>query len=122
MLRRDAQILLCHRHPDRSSYPNVWDFPGGHVERNESPAEALARELREELGIVIDPPTQRPWKRFTLDGGELDIFLVAAWEAEPENLATDEHDELAWVTPSAALGLPLADNSYHQILEELASN
>jgi 8-oxo-dGTP diphosphatase len=42
----DARILLV-----RKTYGNIWDIPGGYVDRGESPASACERELREELGI-----------------------------------------------------------------------
>lgn len=54
--RRNDHVLLCHRHPQRRWYPNVWDLPGGHVEPHEDPRDALERELREELGIAIARP------------------------------------------------------------------
>jgi NUDIX domain len=31
ILRRGNQLLLCHRSPGRRWFPDVWDFPGGHV-------------------------------------------------------------------------------------------
>ena len=49
--------VLCHRHPDRSWYPDAWDLPGGHVEEGELPRHALLREMHEELGIGITAPT-----------------------------------------------------------------
>jgi 8-oxo-dGTP diphosphatase len=49
-LHSDDRILLCHRSPTRRWFPDVWDFPGGHVEPGEAPLQALARELLEELG------------------------------------------------------------------------
>jgi 8-oxo-dGTP diphosphatase len=42
----DSSILLV-----RKTYGNIWDIPGGYVDRSESPASACERELREELGI-----------------------------------------------------------------------
>lgn len=58
VLVRDGHVLLCHRHPNREWYPNTWDVPGGHIEADETAANALRRELREELGVdvVLDNP------------------------------------------------------------------
>ena len=44
LLRDGNRVLLCHRSPQRRWYPDVWDLPGGHVERRELPGAALARE------------------------------------------------------------------------------
>jgi 8-oxo-dGTP pyrophosphatase MutT (NUDIX family) len=49
ILRRGDQLLLCHRSPGRRWFPDVWDFPGGHVELGERPEDALRREVAEEL-------------------------------------------------------------------------
>ncbi len=46
--RRDNQILYVRK-------PNApWTLPGGKVEANESPAQAAARELREETGLILE--------------------------------------------------------------------
>ncbi|MEH7514276.1 8-oxo-dGTP diphosphatase MutT [Gottfriedia acidiceleris] len=46
------QILCALRSPDMS-IPNSWEFPGGKIEKNEKPEEALVREIQEELGCEI---------------------------------------------------------------------
>jgi 8-oxo-dGTP pyrophosphatase MutT (NUDIX family) len=50
----EARLLLQQR-PLGKHHGGLWEFPGGKVEPGETPAEALARELAEELGIAVDP-------------------------------------------------------------------
>ena len=52
LLRRDGRVLLAQRLPG-TPYAGYWEFPGGKLEPGESVAEALARELDEELGIEV---------------------------------------------------------------------
>jgi 8-oxo-dGTP diphosphatase len=47
---RDGHVLLCQRH-DGEHLPLLWEFPGGKIDPGETPREALARELDEELGV-----------------------------------------------------------------------
>jgi 8-oxo-dGTP diphosphatase len=56
ILRSDGSVLVCQRRADQP-FALQWEFPGGKVEAGESLAEALARELHEELGLraVIGP-------------------------------------------------------------------
>ncbi|HWT19629.1 MAG TPA: NUDIX domain-containing protein, partial [Variovorax sp.] len=48
----DGQFLLTTR-PEGKVYAGYWEFPGGKVEAGETIEQALARELREEIGIEI---------------------------------------------------------------------
>lgn len=52
MIIRDGRVLISQRRADQS-LPLQWEFPGGKVEPGEAPIDALARELREELGVEV---------------------------------------------------------------------
>jgi 8-oxo-dGTP diphosphatase len=52
LIRRDGRVLVSRRRPDQSM-PLLWEFPGGKVEPGEDPRQALAREVREELGCGV---------------------------------------------------------------------
>lgn len=99
-LVRDGQVLLAHRSPRKRAYPNVWDLPGGVVEEGESELGALARELREELGVEIATGSTSYLGQVSVaPAGEpvrLSAWLVRAWVGTPANTAPEEHDDLAW--------------------------
>lgn len=107
VLLRDGRALLCHRHPERRWYPNVWDLPGGHIEDGETPAQTVSRELSEELGVRATRwvPLET---HVDVPDAETHAFAVVEWEGEPANLAPDEHDELRWVGADELACLPLA--------------
>lgn len=50
-LNRKNKVFATQR--GYGEYKDGWEFPGGKIEENESPEEALIREIREELGVTI---------------------------------------------------------------------
>jgi 8-oxo-dGTP diphosphatase len=115
-LVRDGRVLLGHRSAGRRWYPDVWDLPGGHVEDGEAPAAALVREVREELGVLIDVPAGTPDAVLEADGLHLSVWVVRRWDGEVVNAAADEHDELRWVEAAELAGLRLAHRGYRELL------
>lgn len=55
----DRRVLISRR-PAGKTLAGLWEFPGGKVEPGERPEAALIRELREELGIVVEEPCLAP--------------------------------------------------------------
>jgi mutator protein MutT len=119
VLRRGDRVLLAHRCADRSSYPDVWDLPGGHVEPGEHAADALARELREELAIDVDSPAA-PTRVLSDDalGVDLSVWVLDDWIGEPVNVAPEEHDALAWCDAEDWTTRPLAHPAYPDLLTD----
>jgi 8-oxo-dGTP diphosphatase len=64
LMQADGSFLMTSR-PQGKVYAGYWEFPGGKIERGESLAEALRRELVEEISITIGDV--HPWKEQVVD-------------------------------------------------------
>jgi 8-oxo-dGTP diphosphatase len=124
ILRRADHVLLCHRSPRRLWFPDVWDFPGGHVQRGEQPEGALRRELAEELGIEFEGPDGDPvLHRVDPDAGlDLTVWVSSRWRGVVTNRQPEEHDSIDWFKRSQLDGLSFADPSYLILLQSLLSD
>ena len=95
VLQREGKVLIGQR-TAAQSHPLQWEFPGGKVEPGESPEQALARELEEELGISGASGEVIARYTFTYPGRdciELIFFHVRRFHGEPQNLI---FQELRW--------------------------
>ena len=83
LVAADGRFLLTSR-PEGKVYAGYWEFPGGKVEPGESVEQALARELREEIGIEIG--AAHPWKVEIFDYPHalvrLNFCKVFDWQGE----------------------------------------
>jgi 8-oxo-dGTP diphosphatase len=92
ILEREGRILICRRTPEQS-HPLKWEFPGGKVEPGESPSEALARELEEELGITDAAGEEIDRYEFAYPGKKpilLIFFRITRFNGDPRNLIFHE--------------------------------
>jgi 8-oxo-dGTP diphosphatase len=119
VLVNSNRVLLCHRHPNRRWYPNVWDIPGGHIEDDETPAEAVVRELREKLDVTIRLNSTTPFRIYDpAPDLTLHAWVITEWSGDITNLAPDEHDEIRWFDHDELVGIELADDALSALLGE----
>ncbi len=99
VIERAGLILIGQRKP-RGRHGLKWEFPGGKVEPGEGSAEALIRELREELGIEAHIGEEIERYDFSYSAGHvtrLIFFHVTEFTGEPVNL---DFAQIAWVERS----------------------
>ena len=113
--------VLQRRAPGRAM-AGLWEFPGGKVESGELPENALVRELREELGIAVEPASLAPACFASAPLGERHMILLLyscrRWLGKPRPL---DASALRWATPAEmrALEMPPADRPLIDLLEAL---
>ena len=104
------KLLVILRDDDPAiPFPDVWDFPGGGREGDETPFETLAREVLEEVGLVL-PHEAVIWERAlprSQDASQLIWFFVARLPEGRENeiIFGDEGQRWDLMTPAAFMAL-----------------
>ena len=102
-------IILRDDRPD-IPFPNMWDFPGGGREGDETPYETMARETLEEVNLVVPRETVIWRKSYAAPSGDplLRWFFVArlGWEAAGAIVLGDEGQAWRLVTPAEYLSMP----------------
>jgi 8-oxo-dGTP diphosphatase len=92
--------LLSGRRTEPPELAGGWELPGGKVEPGEHPADALLREIREELGVEIElgdlvhGPAAGAWP--LSEGYVMQVWLARVTEGEPRPL--EDHDQLRLLT------------------------
>ena len=113
-----GRVLIAQR-PLGKEFSGLWEFPGGKVESGETPELALARELREELGIALDPAALTPVAFSSGSRGARHLLLLlyrcTEWVGEAQAL---DATALKWVKPAALCPqeMPPADRPFLPIL------
>ena len=96
LIFENGRLLACQRRAD-GAFPLKWEFPGGKIESGEAPSEALARELREELGIDAEGMRQVFTHTHSYSGFStvnLTFFYVPAYRGE---LINREFERIRWM-------------------------
>ncbi len=122
-LINESGAILLQKRPEGKAMAGLWEFPGGKVERAETPAFALVRELKEELGIDVDAKNLIPctFASEALEKRDLLLLLYTCriWQGVPKAL---ESPEIMWVMPDEMHQFPMppADAPFVDVLKNLA--
>lgn len=103
--REDGHVLLAER-PRGKESAGYWEFPGGKFEPGESPVQALARELHEELGVELDEAYSWVTYEYSYSNKivRLHFYRVRGWHGTPHG---KEGQRVSWQDPSAVTVGPL---------------
>ncbi|MBV9051843.1 MAG: (deoxy)nucleoside triphosphate pyrophosphohydrolase [Hyphomicrobiales bacterium] len=103
----DGRVLIAER-PAGKALAGLWEFPGGKLEPNEEPETSLVRELKEELGIVVETSCLAPltfashrYESFHL---VMLLYVCRKWTGFA---APREGQNLAWVRPGKLRDYPM---------------
>jgi 8-oxo-dGTP diphosphatase len=117
----DGRVLIAQR-PEGRSMAGLWEFPGGKIEADERPEDALIRELREELGIAVKEACLAPFTFASHTYGAfhllMPLYVCRRWEGTPE---PKHHAALKWVRPKDMkdYSMPAADLPLIPLLRDL---
>jgi 8-oxo-dGTP diphosphatase len=116
IILRDGAVFIALRNSNQHQ-GGLWEFPGGKCESSEPALDALARELKEECGIVVTESSF--YKIISHDYGdkqvELCFYKVTGFDGEPEG---SEGQEVSWVAISDLSTYRFPDAN-QQIVSEL---
>lgn len=110
-LECNDQILILHRQNDKSE-GNKWGIPGGKIDKNETPLQAIIRETKEETGFDISKQSIEALKAVFVEYDEKNHFVYHAFRTQLQGNPGDvkinfnEH-KVTWVKPADALKMNL---------------
>ena len=107
LIDAEGRILIAQR-PEGKQLAGLWEFPGGKVEKGETPEDALVRELVEELGIETKAADLVPIT-FASHSYEnlhllMPLYACRTWRGTPQ---AQEHSGLEWVKPENLQDYPM---------------
>ncbi|RAK22062.1 8-oxo-dGTP diphosphatase [Anoxybacillus vitaminiphilus] len=96
VIYNEENAILCALRSPEMSLPNLWEFPGGKIEKDERPEETLVREIQEELGCTIEVYEKIEEVHHEYPNVIVNLLTYKAKIVEGEPKAK-EHAELKWV-------------------------
>lgn len=100
--REDGAVLLTQRAAGKE-FAFGWEFPGGSALAGESSGDAVARELREETGLDVEPTALMLMGRFVEASAFVDFYVARVGSDQDVTLQPSEVMAAQWVTPEEVI-------------------
>ena len=113
------RFLACRKKPGKP-LEGHWEFPGGKIEPGETPEQALAREIREELNLIAEVGQKVTTTTYEYDFATVELTTFYCTLVDGDLRLTD-HDDTKWVTSTEAAHLTWAPADIPAV-EAIASN
>ncbi len=114
LIEHDGRVLLVQR--DIEPGRGLWGLPGGYVDWDEHPEQAVVRECEEETGAQVAPQGLLSVQHVRMDDHGIVILAYRAELKGGEVTARDEVQQVGWFKPEALP--PLAFASHRQVLQD----
>jgi len=96
IVQKGKKILVVERSKTDAWMPLHWSYPGGHIQKNETPYYAAKRELEEETGIKAKHVVYAGTRNTT--NGKMYIYLCDDFDFNSEVKLNFEHSDHKWIT------------------------
>ena len=110
IIRNDAGQILIGQRQEEGSLPGYWEFPGGKLNKNETPEDCLIREIKEEINIDISKACIAPIGFSSFSYSHLHVVLMLyisrKWKGE---ILPREGNKLKWIIKSELKGLKMPE-------------
>ena len=93
---KENRIFSCMR-PDGDAWAGWWEFPGGKVDPGESMQEALSREIKEELGISVNPKSKICEIDHSYEDRDVNLHIFDCGLVDPQEITLMEHGDSRWL-------------------------
>jgi len=105
IIKCNTKLLVCQRRRN-DSHPLRWEFPGGKVEEGESCAQALVRELREELGVTATIGEEIHRTAYKYNELQNELLLIFFWASVEDSAILQNlvFEKFEWADPTSLPG------------------
>ena len=107
LIDADGRVLIAQR-PRGKAMAGLWEFPGGKIEAGERPEQTLIRELREELGIIVEEDCLAPLTFASHSYPDfhllMPLYVCRRWQGFVE---ARERQQLKWVRVNDLRNYPM---------------
>ncbi|WP_338686233.1 (deoxy)nucleoside triphosphate pyrophosphohydrolase [Streptomyces acidiscabies] len=113
----DEGRLLAARRSAPPELAGRWELPGGKVERGEKAEDALARELREELGVDAEVGERVPGEWPLRSPYTLHVYVARLRPGSPRPAPLEDHDDLRWLGRDEVWGVDWLEQDVEAVRE-----